>query len=461
MTPQNEQHQRELAVLGFIMVSTKAPYLAGDVFGVCPVKAFLHNETRAIAEAVSNLVARGADPDISGVTGELKTLGKLASIGGAGVVGSLAVEHGHDIWTEAGLMEAAASLASEHRKREVQTELSGIMRSVQTPGVPADLIAEELHKAAVALETVEGHTGMTFGQQLDEYVAGLDSPERAAKPVKTPWKGVNGILRGGILPGELGVLAARPSVGKSAFALNLAWSIACSGKKSVLFSLEMPRQQLFDRLVANVGGVDVGRFREGLSARERELAKAAAVKMRGKPFIVSDETRVTTGDIRRRVRMEQRGNQEVGLVVVDYLQLLTAQVRNQNREREVAEMSRALKLMAVELRVPVLILAQLNRKSEESKRPPMLSDLRESGAIEQDADIVIFLHQARQIWHSDEPVRVIVAKGRSSGVGQEHLVFKRKFQRFLDSDEAAFDTAVQGEIEAELAAYREQGQGLL
>jgi replicative DNA helicase len=202
------------------------------------------------------------------------------------------------------------------------------------------------------------------------------------------------------------------------------------------FSLEMGQRQLIDRAVASVGGIDVGTFREGLSDKDRRIVRGALQAMRGKPIEVIDDVSVNVAEIRRRSRIIKRKYGSLGLVVVDYLQLMIpSKVSNSNsREQEVAAMSRGLKLLAKELCVPVLLLSQLNRKVEESRRTPMLSDLRESGAIEQDADIVIFLHQARSaVGNPDEPVQVIVAKGRSSGVGVEHLVFRRRIQRFEDS----------------------------
>lgn len=459
ITPQNSQHHTEFSILGYLMARNNRPYAASDVFSLCSAKVFMHNDTRKIAEAMSILASKREDTDIVGVVNALREAGKLAEIGGAGTVATIAEQFGSDIWTETRLFECARELADEHRKREAQIELVGIMRNVQTPGISADSVAEDLRKAATGLESGNGYSGASFAAHVDEYVAALDSPERLVRPVKTPWMSLTRILRGGILPGELAVLAARPSVGKSAFALNFAYSVACSGKKSQFHSLEMSRQQLIDRLVANVGNVDVGAFREGISATERQKAKDAALKIRGIPLQVFDCTtaKVRTGDIRHRIRAAQHKGGDIGLVVVDYLQLMEPQERLSNREREVAEMSRSLKQMAGELSVPILLLAQLNRKSEESKREPLLSDLRESGAIEQDADIVIFLHQARSVYgNPNEPVRVIVAKGRSSGVGKVHLEFHRRLQRFVDSDEAAYMGAIQAEEKEQMRHWTDQ-----
>lgn len=461
ITPKNSQHSTELAIFGYLLARNKKPYLAGDVFAICTPKAFMHSDTRAVAEAVKALAERREDPDIVAVVKELEVQKKLADVGGASFVAALADEFGGAIWTESSLLDAAKGLAEELRKREAQVDLSGVVRNVQTPGIPASRVAEELRSVALALDSGASYSGASFDQQLDEYAAGLESPERSVKPVKTPWATVTRILRGGILPGELGVLAARPSVGKTAFALNFAWSVACSGKVAQFNSLEMGRQSLIDRLVSNVGNIDLGSFREGLTPKERETARKTVECMRGVGLQVFDAFTAKVSDIRHRIRVAQQQEKEIGLVVVDYLQLMEPQTRLSSREREVAEMSRSLKALAGELCVPVLLLAQLNRKSEEAKREPMLSDLRESGAIEQDADIVIFLHQARSVYgNPNEPVKAIVAKGRSSGVGKAHLEFHRRFQRFVDSDEAVF-LGAQRKEEEEQRRHWTDGQGEL
>jgi replicative DNA helicase len=445
MHPTTARHLLETALLAGIFREFKRPWLAGDVVAVCPPECFAYQDTRMVAEAMAELVREGATVDLMTVVDRLSISGKLARFpGGAGDVAALAYEHDTDLLTEAALLRSAVELRDEAKKAVAQQELPEIMRQIRTQGVPVDLIAGELRRVADNLESVDQAAPPSWPTLLDAYREELEAERRIRAPIKTPWRPLNRILRGGIMPGELAVLAARPSVGKSAFALNFAWSVACSGKKALFQSLEMPRQQLIDRVVANVGSINLGSFREGLSDQERRRTKKALESMRRAALILHDDTAVTPGELRRRVRMEQR-NGEIGLVVVDYLQLMTPQDHEKSREREVAAMSRALKLMAKELLVPVLVLAQLNRKNEEAGREPLLSDLRESGAIEQDADIVIFLHQARPSWHPEEPVKVIVAKGRSSGVGREHLLFQRRFQRFLDADAQAFEEAARRE----------------
>lgn len=336
-------------------------------------------------------------------------------------------------------------------------ELENGMEAMRSFGGQVDSVVESLRRAQGILDQ-DGLDGRDdLDACLDSYAAQIEQ-KGVCRPVKSPWESINRILRGGVLPGELLILAARPSVGKSALALNWGWSVACSGKAVPFFSLEMGKEQLVERLIANAGNIDLGAFRQGLNAWQKAEAGKTMLTMRGRPLEVIEQARMTVGEVRRRVRNMQR-RREIGLVVVDYLQLVTPDDGRVPREQQVAAMSRGFKQLAKELGVPVLLLAQLSRKGEDANREPILSDLRESGAIEQDADIVIFLHQARRrTWHADEPVKFIIAKGRSSGVGRDSLIFRRRVQRFEASDDAAFETARREEEREMFPHYSETEQ---
>ena len=435
------EHQLAGSVIAFSV--GRKPYLAGDVLAVCSPEAFLSPKAKAVMYAVRAVLSRGERVDLVTVGLEIKAQGDSGTIPSWDFVDF--VYQADSFVTESSVLTAARQVADEWRKDKAAVELDRALGCLRVFGDPLEIALHCLREAGGILDGGEDGREVGFDDRLDEYECGLDAPERALFPVRAPWDSVTRILRGGILPTELAVLAARPSVGKTAFALNWAWSVAASGAKAMVFSLEMGRQQLIDRLVANTGGVDLGSFRMRLSGRQKEQAKEALRRMRGKLLDIVDDTRLTVGEIRRRIRLAQRRGGKVGLVVVDYLQLLTPDDKRIPREQQVAEMSRALKETAKELRVPMLLLAQLNRKVEENKRTPVLSDLRESGSIEQDADIVIFLHQARAAWHHDEPVQCIVAKGRSSGVGRESLIFRRRYQRFEESDAETFRQAEEQE----------------
>ena len=430
------------------------PDLPADALAVASADDFVTQRPREIMQAIQRLVARGVAIDLVAVGRELASVKGVTC--SAADLAEIALKNAELISTNS-VLEAAHIVALESRKDKAMAALGQAAECLHSFGGPLDSLQAALKGAQEVLDSEATTERFDLDQHLVAYTAGLDAPERALKPVPTPWVNINRILRGGFVPGELVILAARPSVGKSAFALNLAYSASCYGKAVVMFSLEMPVQQLLDRVVANVGDVELGQFRQGLNDTDRAKAHRATVQMQGKPFHILDSTIVTVNEIRRRARIVQRKS-GLALIVIDYLQLLTPSDKGVPREQQVAQMSRELKCLAGELKVPVVLLAQLNRKSEESRREPVLSDLRESGSIEQDADIVIFLHQARSVIGSpNEPVKVIVGKGRSSGVGSEYLEFDRKHQRFGDSSEQVF-RQVQTE---EVRYYQPEEQELL
>jgi replicative DNA helicase len=351
-------------------------------------------------------------------------------------------------FTRAKAVQAAKTLEAEGRKEGAWLAVGEAVAAFGNPGMGPDLIADLLRGACEKLEGESLPVG--FGEAVEHFLAELDRPESYKKPLPLPWACVNRILRGGMVPGELCVLAARPSVGKTAFALNVALSMAASGKSVVMASLEMTQRQLMERLVSNFGSIPFGDFREyGLSGDLRAMARQAAEGLRGLPLHLTDSANVRPSDVRRLARDIARSSASsggLGLVVVDYLGLMTPDERLPVREREVAEMSRAMKLLAKEVNAPVLLLHQLNRRVEETNREPRLSDLRESGAIEQDADIVMFLHPAKSAWNERENIKLIVAKGRSSGVGAAYLVFAKRYQRFDEGEEQTFTRAAKTQV---------------
>jgi replicative DNA helicase len=432
-----ERERLEQALVGALIAFSvgSKPYLAGDALSLCPPACFV-SPARQAAEAIRECLAANLPVDMVTVTDALvrakSTLHPATVFEWAS--GSL------ELISENSVLSAAETVAREWRKDRAAPKIADALQSMHTFAAPLDIVLDDLRTAA---ETLDG-AGIDRGESLDDL---LDAYSRelietkTVKPIRAPWETLTRILRGGILPGELCILAARPSVGKSAMALNWALSVACAGLGVVFVSLEMGWRQLMDRLAANIGAIDLGSFREGQTEMQRQDALSAVHALRGKRLDIVDAAKVTTGEVRRRVRIAQRKG-PVGLVVVDYLQLVTPDDAKIPREQQVAVMSRAFKLMARDLGVPVLLLAQLSRKGEEGNREPILSDLRESGAIEQDADIVVFLHQARKrVYDPDEPVKVIVAKGRSSGVGRTHFNFLRRIQRFDEGTEDDFSRA--------------------
>jgi len=241
----------------------------------------------------------------------------------------------------------------------------------------------------------------------------------------------------GFHKGELLVLAARPGLGKTSLALNVAMHVALREDKAVgIFSLEMPADQLLMRLLASAARVDMKKLRGGrLTAKDQEQFQKVAADLFNAPMYIDDTGTLSSFELRAKARRLKQKDPRLGLVIVDYLQLMHQKGRVENRQLEVSEISRSLKALAKELDIPVLALSQLNRKIEERRGgKPMLSDLRESGAIEQDADVVMFIHRdddgdTRPVDTAME-VELIVAKQRNGPIGSIDLVFLSEYTRF-------------------------------
>src|SRR5580698_7967323 len=233
-------------------------------------------------------------------------------------------------------------------------------------------------------------------QVIDEYQGGLNAfldPSKRVKGISTGFTRLDE-KTSGLHAGDLFILAARPSMGKTALALNIAHHVATKVRRSVaIFSLEMSKESLLTRMLCAAARVDSQKFRAGyLSAEERRKLQTAASRLVEAPLFIDDTAGVHLMDMHAKLR-RLRSERDLGLVIVDYLQLMTGRGRLENRNQEVSALSRGLKLLAKELHVPLLVLSQLNRAPE--TRPgdhrPQLSDLRESGSIEQDADLVAFI----------------------------------------------------------------------
>ena len=239
----------------------------------------------------------------------------------------------------------------------------------------------------------------------------------------------------GLHPANLIVVAARPSMGKSALALNIAQNVAETGKTTAVFTLEMSREEVVQRLLSSMASVDSHKLRTGQLGPEmwQKLARESS-RLYEMPFYVDDSPGLTVTAIRAKCRRLKRKS-DLGLVIVDYLQLMQGPARSDNRQQEIAEISRSLKNLARELHVPVIAVSQLNRQLEqrENKRP-RLGDLRESGAIEQDADIVMFIYRD-EYYNAENPetrgiAEVTVAKHRAGATGKVMMTFAAEFTRF-------------------------------
>ncbi|MGF1572152.1 MAG: replicative DNA helicase [Sumerlaeia bacterium] len=309
-------------------------------------------------------------------------------------------------------------------------EIYKVNRTNQTGGFEPinKLMTESLGEILHLYETKQSKTGLkTHFIELDKILGGFDNT-------------------------ALVILAARPSMGKTAFAINLVRNVAFYAQKPVaVFSLEMGAEQLNMRILSGYSGVSSQKIMQGkISDVEWEKIRETASLMMELPIFIDDTPSISIMQLRSRARRLQAQYKNLGLIVVDYLQLMqgSSSKREQNRQQEVAEISRGLKGLAKELRVPVLALSQLSRNIEQragKDKPaePQLSDLRESGSIEQDADIVMFVHRERKELERDEnglpmnknqsiPASIIVGKNRNGPIGRAEMIFIPSQTRFAD-----------------------------
>lgn len=408
-----------------------------------PPSAFGNYAHQLVANAVAALVAAGGEPDAAAVVTYLEQAKKLQHVGGADKVHSLAqhkpsgssVQSWVNRLRRAALRRGMAELAVklEAAAYEGQGELEDVANGVSTE--LADLVCGQRAGDAVSLSDA---LKVEFGR-----LERIHSGEEHEKRLKTGWPELDNLLRG-IGDTDLLVLGARPSMGKSAVAGQLMVNLARQGEICLMFNAEMSIQQITQRMLASVAGVELGRIRQvrgagGLSEHDFPRLARAMDEARRLRIYLDDSPAVDLARIRAGSKRLQR---EVGLsmVVVDYLQLMSGRDAR-SREREIADLSRGLKLLAKELRVPVLALSQLNRSVDaRTDKRPLLSDLRESGAIEQDADTVLMLYRAEHYAEPNKPlepeerdtIEVLVRKSRHGAPGTARLKWDGAKMRVWD-----------------------------
>ncbi len=242
-------------------------------------------------------------------------------------------------------------------------------------------------------------------------------------------------MTAGLQPGDLIIVAGRPSMGKTTLALNIAENAAIAASTAVaVFSMEMSREQLSMRMISSLGRVDQSHLRTGnFGDEDWARINGAIAQMKSAPIYIDDSAALTPTEVRARARRLTR-EQPLGLIVIDYLQLMQVPGTKENRATEISEISRSLKALAKELKVPVIALSQLNRSVEQrTDKKPVMSDLRESGALEQDADLIMMIYR-EEVYEPDTPRKgiadIIIAKQRNGPTGEVHLTFLGKYTRF-------------------------------
>ncbi len=350
------------------------------------------------------------------------------------------------------LTEAVPSLRNIGNYADIIREKSRLRRFITAAAEIADLSYKQEASSSEVLERATDLIYKIAGDENDNTLvhireALLEAYESISRAAKSK-EGLMGVSTGfpimdkklsGLQPSQLIVVAGRPGMGKTSFALNVAEHIALKANRPVAyFSLEMSREQLGSRLLCSHAQVDSQNARTGALKEKDFYALAdAMVPLEAAPVYIDDSALITPSEIMAKIRRLKRQLGDMGLVIIDYLQLMTSGQRNENRQNEVSQMTRYLKVAAKELSVPVMLLSQLSRASEkrENKRP-LLSDLRESGAIEQDADVVLFLHR-EDYYDESAPggdASIIIAKQRSGPTGTIAIKWKGELTKYQELD---------------------------
>jgi len=411
-----------------------------EATGTLTCDDFYSTRHQSIFEAMEALTAKGITYDLLTLADRLESKGKLDSVGGYDYL----VEISTSI-TATSYWERYANIV---KRLSTYRQLITAGSAIVTMGYDApDEIAEAIGFAeATVMKVTEERLSNDF-ELLDE--TQLWKTFKEFEDLVASKGQLSGIATGfsdldrkthGLRPGELIVLGARPSVGKSSFALNVATGAAKQGANVAIFSLEMTVKDVVSRILCAEAEVSFTHVRDGnISDRDWAEITNAIGRLENYNIAIDDSPSLNIAELRAKARKQLRHSQGNGLIIVDYLQLMQpVRYNDASREREIAEISRGLKILAKDLQVPVLALSQLSRGIETRKgKRPQLSDLRESGAIEQDADVVMFLDRIINPGNEDEEGRprpgqanLIIAKNRNGPTGEIHLAFRAMYMKF-------------------------------
>ena len=431
--------EAEQAVLGGIMLSNQywdsiaERVIAEDFY------TFAH---KAIFQTMEELMRNQTPIDLITLDQALKAKGISDSVGGFAYLADLSNNTPNAI----NILAYAEIVREKAILRELIAVGNRIAENSYSPkGKDIKMVLDEAEREVFAI--AEKRSSSTEGPQnvisvLESTIARIDTLSKLENH-----SGVTGVTTGfvdldkktaGLQPSDLIIVAARPSMGKTTFAMNLCENAAMASDKPVLvFSLEMPAEQIMMRMIASLARVDQTKIRTGQNLDETEWSKIASVfgmfKQKNNLYI-DDSSGLTPTELRSRARRVYRENGGLSMIMVDYLQLMRAPAFSDNRTLEIAEISRSLKALAKELEVPVIALSQLNRTLEQrADKRQVNSDLRESGSIEQDADLIMFIYRDEVYNDNSEDkgvAEIIIGKQRNGPIGRVRLAFNGQFSRF-------------------------------
>jgi replicative DNA helicase len=431
--------EAEQSVIGALLLENEALDKVADILFA---NDFYRHDHKAIFQHIAKLIEHNRPADIVTVAESLESTAELSGIGGIAYLGALA----QSTPTAANIRRYAEIVHERAVMRQLVVVGSGIAESAYLPnGRNAEQLLDEAE--AKIFQIAEGGKKSTQGfvdikillpQVADriDYLYSRDNPSDVTG-VPTGFADLDS-MTSGMQGGDLIIVAGRPSMGKTAFSLNIAENVALDTKLPVaVFSMEMGGTQLAMRMIGSVGRLDQHRMRNGnLEDEDWEKLTTALGKLNEAPIFIDEGAGLSSFDVRARARRLHRQTGKLGLIVIDYLQLMSAPAGKQgeNRATEISEISRSLKALAKELDCPVVALSQLNRSVEQRPdKRPVMSDLRESGAIEQDADVILFIYRD-EVYNPDSPdkgtAEIIIAKQRNGPIGRVRLTFMGQHTRF-------------------------------
>ena len=429
--------EAEQSVLGGLLLENDALDRIADVLNA---DDFYRHDHRLIFQHISRLIEQSKPADIVTVAESLESTAELSGVGGIAYLGALA----QNTPSAANIRRYAEIVRERAVMRKLVEVGSGIAESAFSP--QGKDVAQLLDEAEARIfEIAEGGKRSTQGfvdikvllPQVADRIDALFQRENPSDVTGIP-TGFSDLdsMTSGLQPGDLVIVAGRPSMGKTAFSLNIAENVALdTGLPVAVFSMEMGATQLAMRMIGSVGRLDQHKMRTGRLEDEDWVRLTTALgKLNDAPLFIDESAGLNALEVRARARRLHRQCGKLGLIVIDYLQLMSATRSGENRATEISEISRALKSLAKELDVPVVALSQLNRGLEQRpNKRPVMSDLRESGAIEQDADVILFIYRD-QVYNPDSPdkgtAEIIIGKQRNGPIGTVRLTFLGEHTRF-------------------------------
>ncbi len=427
----------EWAVLGALLFDNSR---INDVLAVLSPHGdeFFRVQHRDIFRAITGLLDAGQPADVITVAEVLDKQGKLDQIGGLAYLADMT----SNTPSAANVKAYAAIVADRASRRTFINQMKAVMDKMARVGI--ETVDEVLSEADGVVSQIAEKTGRTTGmthikssllkvvEQIDERL-GSDNPING---VPTGFQDFDEMTNG-LQPADMIILAGRPSMGKTTLAMNIAEFAAVHKQlPTLVFSMEMPAEQLAYRMLSSNSRVEMKRLRRAeLDDDDWPRITCATGMLADSPIYIDDTPALTPGELRARARRAHRDH-KIGLIVIDYLQLMGLGKKTENRTQEVGEISRGIKALAKELGVPIIVLSQLNRSLEKrTDKRPMMSDLRESGSIEQDADVIVFIYRD-EVYNSDSPdkgtAEVIIGKQRNGEIGMVRVAFQGHISKFAN-----------------------------